>query len=85
MKCPYCQHPIKDQDPYRFALSLKQRQLYDYILISGINGANNDTIMSDLDIMSYTTLRTRIHGINKRIAPLEIAARGKSYRIERKG
>lgn len=83
MKCPYCQQSIKGLATFRFDLSHKQRQLFDHILASGIEGANNDTIMSELDIISQTTLRTRVHGINKRIAPLEITARGGSYRIER--
>lgn len=84
MRCPYCSHDMKVKDPHRFDLSPKQKQLFDFITAGGIEGANNDTIMSKLGIMSYTTLRTRIHGINKRIAPLEMVPRGGSYRLERK-
>lgn len=82
-KCPYCTQPIKVKDLYRFDLTNKQKELYDRIVGSGIEGANINTIMSELDITSNTTLRTRVHGINKRIAPMYIIARGKSYRIER--
>ena len=82
-KCPYCGHDMKAKDPHRFDLSPKQKQLFDFITVGGIDGADNDTIMSKLGIKSYTTLRTRIHGINKRIAPLELTARGRSYRLEK--
>ena len=82
-RCPYCNHEMAE-DPHRFDLSPKQKELFDFILNNGSKGANKNVIMSELSATyrSYTTLRTRIHGINKKIAPLEIVARGGNYRLE---
>lgn len=89
-ECPYC--GTKGILPnYQFGLSRKRREVFNAILASGPEGIDAADLIdlffddgTEERVAGYTTLRTTVHAINKKIGQLSIVARGGNYRIERR-
>lgn len=80
--CPFCKGPIEAPPP-EFQLTKRQREVYEYIVAAGPNGADVDHVMADLySSHSGTTLRTAVHYINRVMAPLKIVRKNHRYSVQ---
>lgn len=85
MKCPYCGSEV-ERSLNSYPLSVKQAKVFKMIVEAGQDGVSIADLRSSLFRgNSYITVRTSIHYINKKIAPLRILSNGKVYRINRVG
>lgn len=80
--CPFC-HSKTDAPPPCFQLSVKQKQVYEFILAGGPEGVTVQSIMDELyPGKSYVSLRTALYYIRRSIAPIQIVSKGQRYSIQ---
>lgn len=83
MKCPYCGSEV-ERSLNSYPLSIKQAKVFKMIIEAGQDGVKLTDLRSSLfGRNSYITVRTSIHYINKKIAPLRIISNGKTVRLHR--
>lgn len=79
MKCPYCGGKMvrPSAPPY---MGSQQTGLYERVVSAGPGGVLADKLMKDLFLnRSPNTLRSCVYRVNRKIAPMKIEGRNKSY------
>ena len=67
-QCPYCGGSINEDAYVLISLSRKQRDLFNYVLDSGMSGVELPDILGKFFVdQSPTTLRTMVYNINRKI------------------
>lgn len=80
--CPFCQSKV-DAPPPEFQLTDKQKKVYDAVVAAGPDGVTVEKLMLKLyPDKSQTSLRTAVHYINRKMAPLRIVRKNFRYSVQ---
>lgn len=83
MRCPYCGSAM-DRDINSYPLSIKQAKVFKAVLENGQAGISvQDLLRTIFKGRSDITIRTSIHNLNKKIAPMRLVLNGKVVRLHR--
>jgi hypothetical protein len=85
VKCPYCGGPMQNLEA-DYNLTTRQKAIFNEVMKSSRNGVSQEQLMSKFfKRKSDISLRTAVHNINKKIAPIFIESRDKLYRVREGG